>query len=123
MSDPIRRLQQRAKVGCAFCWEWIPSPKKMIAVFSADGCLGGRCRCGAAFVIDETGKAGGQALLDAQAVACDGDLDRALSLNSREDYEVKTRPYQGPTPTLAGRPHGHGYLQPKIWFLKLTPLS
>lgn len=90
-----------------------------MAVFSADGCLGGVCQCGAAFAIDETGRSGGQALLDAQAIACDGDLDRALSLNSGVDYEVETRAYQGRTRTIRGRPYGHGHLQPKIWFIKL----
>ena len=88
--------------------------------FSADGCLGGKCSCGAAFVVDETGHSGGQALLDAQALVCDGDLDRALSLSSGEDYEVETRPYQGPTNSLAGRGYGKGYMQPKAWFIKLT---
>jgi hypothetical protein len=70
-------------------------------------------------VIDETGRAGGQALLDAQAVVCDGDLDRALNLSSGKDFDVETRPYQGPTNTLSGRRQGHGYMQPKVWFVKL----
>lgn len=91
----------------------------MLAVFSGDGCLGGRCSCGAGFVIDETGHSGGQALLDAQAVACDGDLDAALALASGEDYEVETRPYQGPINTVGRQRHGHSYMQPKVWFVKL----
>jgi hypothetical protein len=92
----------------------------MLAVFSGDGCLGGRCHCGAAFVVDETGHSGGQALLDAQAVACDGDLDAALALASGEDYVVETRPYQGPTAAAGlGRRQGHAHLQPKVWFVKL----
>jgi len=115
----LRRIQQRAKIGCPFCWEYVPTPQRKIAVFSADGALGGRCGgCGAAFVVDETGRSGGQALLDAQAVLCDGDLDKAMAMDSH-DYEVKKRAYQGPTNSVAGRPQGHGYLQPKVWFLKL----
>jgi hypothetical protein len=115
----LRRLQQRAKIGCPFCWEYVPTPQRKIAVFSADGTLGGRCGgCGAAFVVDETGRSGGQALLDAQAVLCDGDLDKAMAMDSH-DYEVKKRAYQGPTNSVGGRPQGHAYLQPKIWFLKL----
>jgi hypothetical protein len=89
--------------------------------FSADGCLGGRCSCGAAFVIDVTGHSGGQALLDAQAIACDGDLDGAMKLSSGEDYEVQTRSYEGPTNTVAGRRFARGYMQPKVWFIKLIP--
>jgi hypothetical protein len=123
MRNQLERLRQKTQVGCPFCWEWIPEPKTFFDGFSADGCLGGKCSCGAAFVIDETGHSGGQALLDAQALACDGDLDRALSLSSGEDYEVQTRPYQGPTNSIAGRGYGRGYMQPKAWFLKLTKKS
>jgi hypothetical protein len=119
MSNPIERVREKARVGCPFCWEWIPTPKTVFEAFSADGCLGGRCSCGAAFVVDETGRAGGQALLDAQALVCDGDLDRALKLSSGADYDVQTRPYHGPTATVAGRRRGHGYMQPKVWFIKL----
>jgi hypothetical protein len=92
---------------------------KAFDVFSADGCLGGRCSCGAAFVIDVTGRSGGQALLDAQALACDGDLDRAMRMSSGVDYDVQTRPYQGPTNTVGGPRFGGGHLQPKAWFVKL----
>ena len=112
-------MRQKAQVGCPFCWEWIPTPKTVFDGFSADGCLGGRCSCGVAFVVDETGHSGGQALLDAQALACGGDLDRAMKLSSGEDYEVQTRPYQGPTNTIARRRYGQGYMQPKVWFVKL----
>jgi hypothetical protein len=115
----MQRLRQKTRVGCPFCWEWIPTPSTLFDGFSADGCLGGRCSCGAAFAVDETGRSGGQTLLDAQALACDGDLDRALNLNSGVDYDVQTRPYQGPTNTVAGRRYGGGQLQPKVWFVKL----
>ncbi len=77
MSNPIERHLQSTRVGCPFCWEWIPKPEQMIAVFSGDGCLGGRCSCGAGFVIDETGHSGGQALLDAQP----GQLRKLLDPN------------------------------------------
>jgi hypothetical protein len=119
MSSPIDRFRQATRVGCPFCWEWIPDPKPVFEVFSADECLGGRCSCGAAFVIDETGHSGGQALLDAQALACDGDLDAALALSSDRDYQVETRPYQAPTRGVGRRPHGHSHMQPKVWFIKL----
>jgi hypothetical protein len=89
-------------------------------VFSGDGCLGGRCACSAVYVLDETGRDGGQALLDAQALACDGDLKRAMQLSNGVDFEVKTRDLgkrEGRTPSRAVVA---GYLPPKVWFLKLT---
>jgi hypothetical protein len=67
------------------------------------------------FVLDETGKSGGQALLDALALACDGDLDRALRLDSEKDYELKTKPLR----ESRFRIQGHSYLAPKVWALRL----
>jgi len=67
--------------------------------------------------VDETGKSGGQALLDATALACDGGLDRALELSSGVDYELKTRPLVDPS-QRAGR-GGNSYMEPKVWFLML----
>ncbi len=119
MSSAFERMQKSNRVGCPFCWEWIPTPQQQFMVFSGDGALGGRCECGVAFIVDETGKGGGQAMLDAQALACDGDLDRAMTLSSGEDFEVQNRPYRGPINTLGGRSGGHSYLTPKVWFVKL----
>jgi hypothetical protein len=110
MSDQAERFRQAVRVGCPFCWEWIPTPRNVMDVFSADGCLGGRCSCGAAFVVDETGRSGGQALLDAQALVCDGDLDAALALESRVDVEIVER---------GARRFGASSLKPKVWFAKL----
>ena len=61
MAHPSERMRRAARVGCPFCWEWIPTPTQEKDVFSPEGCLGGRCTCGAVFVIDETGRLGGQA--------------------------------------------------------------
>ena len=104
------------KVGCPFCWEWIPQPRELTGSYSGES-LGGHCACGAVYVIDETGKAGGQAVMDLLTLACDGDLERALSLESGSDYEVQTKPYQGARNTVS-RLRGHSYLAPQIWFLK-----
>jgi hypothetical protein len=89
-------------------------------VFSGEGCLGGRCDCGAVYVIDETGKDGGAALLDAQALACDGDLDRALRLDAKVDFQIKIRGLTARGRISADRSAVSGYLPPKVWFLKLT---
>jgi hypothetical protein len=106
------------RIGCPFCWEWLPRPQMLSNVFSAGSTLGGRCDCGAFFTVDETGKSGGQTLLDLQALACDGDLDRALRIQEDIDFELKTKPYQFQSDPM-GRVRGNPHLQPKIWALKL----
>jgi hypothetical protein len=101
------------RAGCPFCWEWLPPAELLTKVFSSDS-RGGRCPCGAVYVVDETGRLGGAALLDALALACDGDLDRAEKLDSNQDYEVKTKPL-GPE-----RFQSHSPAAPKVWAVKLT---
>jgi hypothetical protein len=107
---PLKTPSLRA--GCPFCWEWLPAAERLAKVFSSDS-RGGRCSCGAFFVVDETGRSGGQALLDALALACGGDLDRAVTLDSGKDYEVKTKPL-GPE-----RFANHSPAAPKVWAVKL----
>jgi len=70
-------------------------------VFTPDGCLAGRCACGAVYAVDETGRLGGQALLDAQAVLCDGDLRLAMKLESGRQVDVQSRPF--PVQTIRDR--------------------
>ena len=115
-----RRRGQKVSITCAFCRELVPEPRVKHDVFSGSGRLGGRCECSAVYVIDETGKDGGLALLDAQALACDGDLDRAMTLDSGVDFKLKIREVVGRTRTGPGRARVSGYLAPKVWFLKLT---
>jgi len=115
-----RPLKPRShRVGCPFCWEWLPDPQHRLDVFSGEGCQGGRCECGAFFVVDETGKLGGQALLDLQALACDGDLDRAMQLVSGTDFELKRKSVNDATPQFRGRVQGQGSNGPQIWALLL----
>lgn len=106
------------RTGCPFCWEWIPEPRHLDSAYSPDGCMGGRCACGAFFVIDEIGRNGGLALLNAQVLACGGDLQRALTLSNGDDYDVQTRDYQQPG-GVGFRGTAHASSHAKIWFLKL----
>lgn len=107
-------------VGCAFCWEYVPQPTEQRDVFSGGGCSGGRCECSAVYVIDPTGRDGGQALLDAQALACDGDLDRALALRNGIDFELKVRDMGTRNQrATGGRELLSGCLPAKLWFVKL----
>jgi hypothetical protein len=105
-------------IGCPFCWEWLPKPAVQPRSFSGAECLGGRCECGAFFVVDETGKSGGAALLDVQAIACDGDLERATSLREGVDFELKTKGYRGESFTRSGNARGYSHMDPKLWAIK-----
>jgi hypothetical protein len=71
-----------------------------MTVFTPQGCLAERCSCGAVYAVDETGHLGGQALLDAQAVLCDGDLNLAMTLESGKQVEVRSQPC--PSKTIRG---------------------
>jgi len=66
-----------------------------MTAFTAEGCLAERCSCGAVYAVDETGRLGGQALLDAQAVLCDGDLQLAMTLETGKQVDVRSRPCPG----------------------------
>lgn len=110
----------KPRIGCPFCWEWLPNPVLMTEVFSGGGTRGGRCECGAVFVVDDTGKAGGQALMDAQALACDGDLDRAAAIQEGVDFELKTKAFQAMSDPFSRPLPGHAYLEPKIWSIKMS---
>jgi hypothetical protein len=107
-------MRAAARVGCPFCFEWIPKPRLTHHVYSPEGAKGGRCECGAAFVIDETGKSGGVALLDAQTLLCDGNTQEAATLETGVHVEVETRDYRAPGAGM----RGHSYLKPKVWFVR-----
>ncbi len=94
-------------------------PQTQWQVFSGEGCLGGRCECGAVFVVDEIGRAGGQALMDAMALACDGDLDRALKLDAKRDFEVRNKPFQESQDRFGSRVGPQTRSDPSIYALKL----
>ena len=113
-----RNAQTEFRLGCPFCWEWLPPPTLHLNVFSGDGCEGGQCQCGVFFVIDRTGKFGGQALLDARALACNGDLEQALALREGTDYQLKTRKLTPETATRRPVATGHSYLEPQVWVIK-----
>ena len=112
-----RRLRTAAFAAhCPFCDERLPAPAVLTQVFSQDG-RGGRCACGACFVVDETGRLGGIALLDAQAIACDGDLDRAQKL-APDELEVASAPL-APSGRSFGSPAQRGSpTEPKVWAVR-----
>ena len=108
------------RVGCPFCFEWLPPPKHIDNVFSGEGCSGGYCACGAVFVVDDTGRLGGQALLDAQALLCSGDLTKAIALVSNKDIEIKNRQYQEPTRGFAAHAYRPAGSRTKLWAIRFV---
>jgi len=81
--------------------------------------LGGWCECGACFVVDATGRSGGQALLDVQTLACGGDVDQALKLREDEHFVLKSKPVRGQANPGGLVLQGHSYMQPRVWAIKL----
>jgi hypothetical protein len=117
--NPFAERTRRAKqILCPFCKEKVPSPRRVKEVFTPDGCLAARCACGAVYAVDETGRLGGQALLDAQVLLCDGDLEQAMSLESGKHVDVRSRP----CPVLTIRGGGSRFKQTsasaRAWFVR-----
>ncbi len=107
------------KASCPYCWEWLKPTKIFEGVFSGEGCLGGHCECGVAYVIDDTGKSGGQARLDVLALACNGDLDRAMAIEEGVDFELKINPVVQTSHPDTSRNMGSPMMQPNVWAIKL----
>jgi hypothetical protein len=92
-SNPFaRRMRKARQILCPFCKAKVPAPRRVMTVFTSEGCLAEHCSCGAVYAVDETGRLGGQALLDAQAVLCEGDLQLAMTLETGKQVDVRSRP-------------------------------
>ena len=113
-----QRMRRAGRIVCPFCEENVPAPRQVMTVFTPDGCLAGRCSCGAVYAVDEIGRLGGQALLDAQAVLCDGDLGRAMTLESGKDVDVLSRPFPVQTIRDGGRRLGRTAASARSWFVR-----
>ena len=97
-SNPFaRRMRKARQILCPFCKAKVPAPRRVMTVFTAEGCLAEHCSCGAVYAVDETGRLGGQALLDAQAVLCEGDLQLAMTLETGKQVDVRSKPLQSQT--------------------------
>lgn len=87
-------MRKARQILCPFCKQAVPAPRRVTTVFTPGGCLAERCACGAVYAVDETGRLGGAALLDAQAVLCDGDLRLAMTLESGKHVDVRSKPFR-----------------------------
>lgn len=116
MPGPRRRPP---RPGCPFCFEELPRPEPLAGAYSMDEVLGGRClECGAWFVVDETGKSGGVAVMNLLVLLAGGDLQRALSFNRDADYQMKTVPWRGTLGRLGDR--ATGQMPPQAWAARLV---
>ena len=97
---------------------WLPTPRRVREVFTPDGCLAERCACGAVYAVDETGRLGGQALLDAQAVLCEGDLDQAMSLETGKQVDIRSRPCPVQTIRGGGSRFKRTSASARVWFVR-----
>lgn len=114
MRNQLRRRE--VPVACPFCESRVPRPTKLP---EADQFVGGRCQCGALYVFDETGREGGQILVEGLAILCDGDLDRAMGLSAGRDYEVKDLGYRARSHSVEPKALGHGgFGRPKLYFFR-----
>lgn len=105
---------------CVYCDAKIAKPLALSEDASPDAVHGGRCpRCNSLFLLDATGRAGGQAILDGLTLLADGDQDRGLSLKADVDYKVKGAAYNPRTHSMDSKSNVRRYGVPKLWFFKL----
>ncbi len=112
------RMRKATQIMCAFCEEKVPAPSRMMTVFTPEGCLAERCLCGAVYAVDETGRLGGQALLDAQAVLCNGDLNLAMTLESGKQVDIRSRPCRSRTIKVGAGRLTRTSPSARAWFVK-----
>jgi hypothetical protein len=113
-------MPKKKPLTCPFCEEAVARPQLRMDLYSAEGSLAGQCDgCGAVFVVDETGRLGGQAVLDLQALACGGDLDRALKLEGGRDIEIHDMPIPAAALRSVFRTSAMGRVSPRAWFGRL----
>ncbi len=119
MSSFGNRRRKARRLRCPFCKENVPAPIRVMTVFTPAGCLGERCSCGAVYAVDETGRLGGQALLDAQALLCDGDLHRAMRLETGKHVDVRSRRCPTQTPQVGAGRLDRVSASARVWFVRL----
>ena len=113
-----RRMRKARQILCPFCKSKVPAPRRVMTVFTAEGCLAERCSCGAVYAVDETGRLGGQALLDAQAVLCEGDLRLAMTLETGKQVEVRSRRFGAQTIQGGASRFNRTSASARAWFVR-----
>ena len=113
-------LRQRGEPpACPFCGAGLPRPKRRPAN-TTSVLPGGRCACGACFVVDPTGRNGGDALLEALADACGGDRARSNLLQPGRDYEELIENYDPQLHRWIKGFRGYRRGMARLYLVKLT---
>jgi hypothetical protein len=81
------KILDETAVRCPFCMTPISEESTQVTYDGITCFDGGRCQCGAVYAYDHSGHKLGQAYEDALYFACNGDIDRALSLVPDEEYK------------------------------------
>ena len=113
-----RRMRKARQILCPFCKEKVPRPHRVMTVFTPEGCLAERCSCGAVYAVDETGRLGGQALLDAQTFLCEGDLRLAMTLETGKQVDVRSRPFGAQAIQDGGSRFNRTSGSARAWFVR-----
>ncbi len=80
-------LYDKTLLRCPFCNSFVKRPYELKMGFA--DLLGGRCPCGALYAYDPSGRALGEILMDGLAILCEGDYNKAVSLEEGRDYLVR----------------------------------
>jgi hypothetical protein len=101
---------------CPFCKAPVPRPSALAGSSTARG---GRCGCGSIYLLDASGREGGEIVLEGLAHLCGGDLDRAMALRGGIDYRIESVGYNvrghNAEPIRRG-----GFGRSKLWFFVLA---
>lgn len=95
-----RYFSQKGSLLCPFCNSPVDRPSELRKGFAE--VLGGRCRCGALYAYDPSGRALGETLIDGLAILCNGDYNKALTLEEGKDYIMKFFLYEPYVNRLSG---------------------
>lgn len=114
-------LRQRGEPpACPFCGAALPRSRRRPS--NATSVLpGGRCSCGACFVVDPTGRNGGHALLEALEDACGGDRERSQLLEPGRDYQELIENYDAQLHRFIKGFRGYRRGMARLYLVKLTP--
>lgn len=113
-------LRQRGEPpACPYCGAALRRPKSR-PWNPASLLPGGRCECGAFFVVDPTGRNGGNALLEALADACGGDRARSDFLVPGRDYDELIENYDAQLHRYIKGFRGYRRGMARLYLVKLT---
>ena len=115
-------LQHGDPPACPFCGAALPRPRKRL-LNTTSVLPGGRCACGACFVVDPTGRNGGHALLEALEDACGGDRERSLFLQPERDYRELIENYDTHLHRYVKGFRGYRRGMARLYLVKLNPPS